>query len=157
MKKYAKVIITAVVVLIVLAVLAFCAIPKYPQEFITYHKDKVYTNNYVSKLEGVVSCEYEKIDKAYVFLGKKYSLGPTDPAYRGIITLSEEEGKKIFNDYDWHLDDEFVPEIGSLDTANLKDDEWYFNYDFDNDYFYMGLGYVRFNGKDTIIFDQQMH
>ena len=46
------------------------------------------------------------------------------------------------------MDDEFVPEIGSIDTANLKDDEWYFNYDFDNNYFYMGLGYTRFNGKD---------
>ena len=159
MKKYKKFIITVIVLLIVLPIFVFCAYPKTPKEFITYQKDKVFTNKYVDKLEGVVSCEYEKIDRAYVFLGKKYSMGPTDPEYRGIITLSEEEGKKIFNSYDWHLDNTFNPSgmVGSIDTSYLNGDEWYFNYDFDNEYFYMGLGYVRFNGKDTIIFDQQMH
>lgn len=106
-------------------------------------------------LKGIKSCEYETIRLAYKMFGKNFSMGPTDPSYRGIITLSEEEGENLFNQYNWLCDDTFVlQDIGEIDTSYLQGNKWYYCNDFNvKDFPTVIVNYIYFNGKDTIIFD----
>lgn len=111
-----------------------------------------FTDYYVSSLQGLSYCEYERIT-----LGNPHSLvpGPTDYEYRGIIHLSEEEAEKIFNSYSWTEDTSFsCPDFGTVNTSFANNDSWYSCHEFQNDYFnYLNVHYLRFNGKDAILFD----
>lgn len=106
-------------------------------------------------LKGIKSCEYETVRLAYKMFGKNFSMGPTDPSYRGIITLSEEEGENLFNQYNWLWNDSFVlQDIGEIDTSYLQGNKWYYSNDFNVKVFpTVIVNYIYFNGKDTIIFD----
>lgn len=129
-----------------------------PHEIIDHKTDRGFTNSYAKDIEGVTSNDYERINIGYGKYGK-YSLGPTDPRYRGIFTVSEESGEEIFNSYDWIYDDSFtIPDLGDVDTSSLQGEKWYFSYKFETDNFPLLIcTYVRFNGKDTFVFDVQAH
>ena len=49
----------------------------------------------VENPDVIKSAQYESAYKAYMVLGRPCSFGPTDPAYRGIIKLTEEDGKNF--------------------------------------------------------------
>ena len=110
-------------------------------------------------LEGVKSCDYEQVDKAYRFLGQNLSLAPSDPRYRGILILSEEEGQKLWESAnDWELSDTPLPDLGDVDTSSIQGEDWYYSrvlYDYFNILTFPS--YLSFNGKDTIVFDVQTH
>lgn len=126
-----------------------------PQEIITTGSGTAFIEKLTEDLDGVKRCEYETIRVAYRMFGKNFSMGPTDPSYRGIITLSEEEGERIFKEYNWLLDDTFVAGgMSEIDTSYLQGEDWYFCNDFEVHTFpTVIVHYVRFNGKDTIVFD----
>ncbi len=125
-----------------------------PQEIITTGSGTAFIKKITEDLDDVKGCKYETIRVAYTMFGKNFSMGPTDPSYRGIITLSEEEGERIFKEYNWLLDDTFTPDgMSEIDTSYLQGEEWYYCNDFDVHTFpTVIVNYVRFNGKDTIVF-----
>ena len=128
-----------------------------PHEIIDHHHDKVFTNSYAKDIKGVTECDYERINIGY---GKgNYSMGPTDPRYRGYFKVDEESGKEIFDSYDWIEDDTFViPDLGDVDTSSITANKWYFCYKYETDSFPLLIcSYLRFNGKDTFVFDVQAH
>ena len=139
----------------ILLMFSFSACMGQLQEFVYYDTDTKLINNIARDLDGVTGCEYESVRVAMNMFGKPFSMGPTDPTYRGIITLSEEEGQKLLEEYEWELDDTYVLQnIGDIDTSYLKCCEWYTCNDFDSDIFKTVIvEYVYFNGKDTILFE----
>ena len=130
-----------------------------PQEIITTGSGTAFIKNLTEDLEGITGCEYETIRVAYKMFGRNFSMGPTDSSYRGIITLSEEEGEKIFKEYNWLLDDTFSADgMSEIDTSYLQGEDWYYCYGFEVHTFpTVIINYVRFNGKDTIVFDVESY
>ena len=143
------------IILEIIIFFSFTACSPDPQEIITTDSGTAFINNLTEDLDGITGCEYETVRLAYTMFGKNFSMGPTDPSYRGIITLSEEEGEKIFNDYNWILDDTFTPDgMSEIDTSDLQGEDWYYCNNFDVHTFpTVIVNCVRFNGKDTIVFD----
>ena len=113
----------------------------------------------VENPDGIKSARYENVDKAYLIFDTPSSLGPTDPAYRGIIKLTEEEGKKLFKEHEWNEYTGTLPTFTNIDTTPLKSDTWYTIARYDWDYFhnYYPPDVFLFNGKDTIIFSVQTY
>ena len=143
------------IILPIILILRLFACSTEPQEQISYSTSTAFIKNLTDgKLKGVTSCECETVRVAYRMFGRNFSMGPTDPDYRGIITMSEEEGENLFNQYNWIWDDTFVLEdIGEIDTSYLQGDKWYFCNDFETETFpTVIVHYIRFNGKDTILF-----
>ena len=116
-------------------------------------------NQLVENPNGIKSAQYEKVDKAYLIFGRPSSFGPSDPAYRGIIKLTEEEGKKIFKEHEWDEYTGTLPTFTNIDTTPLNSDTWYtiavYNWDFFHNYYPPDVFF--FNGKDTIIFSVQTY
>ena len=151
--KFKKIILFVLPFIIFLPLFA-CSVE--PKEQITHSTStELIINLSGDDLKGIKSCEYETIRLAYRMFGKNFSMGPTDPSYRGIITLSEEEGENLFNQYNWLWDDTFVlQDIGEIDTSYLQGNKWYYCNDFNVKVFpTVIVNYIYFNGKDTIIFD----
>ncbi len=151
--KIKKIIIFILPFIIILPLFA-CSVE--PEEQITHSTSTELIKNLSGDdLKGIKTCEYETIRLAYKMFGKNFSMGPTDPSYRGIITLSEEEGENLFNQYNWLWDDTFVlQDIGEIDTSYLQGNKWYYCNDFNVKVFpTVIVNYIYFNGKDTIIFD----
>ena len=114
----------------------------------------------VPNLTDVKMVQYESYYKSYRILGRDMSFSPSDPGYRGIITLSEEEGQKLMQEYTWTKTSDPLPEMLEIDLTSYQGQDWYYSDDFYNDYFRNPTMYgefVRFNGTDTIIFDYQSH
>ena len=116
-------------------------------------------NKLVENPDGIKSAEYERVYIAYMVFGMPNSFGPTDPAYRGIIKLTEEEGKKLFKEHEWNEYPGTLPTFTNIDTTPLKSDTWYTVARYDWDYFhnYYPPDVFLFNGKDTIIFSVQTY
>ena len=139
----------------VLAIFTLIGCERKQTEIIDHYHNQAFTNKYAKDLT-VTDCEYEQIRIGYGRNGD-YSLGPTDPRYRGVIKISEEQARELNSTYKWIYDDTFTSfDLGSIDTSSLQGEDWYFCNQFENDYFSMVNRYfVRFNGKDTIVFDVQ--
>ncbi|MCR5846991.1 MAG: hypothetical protein K6G75_02570 [Lachnospiraceae bacterium] len=150
MKKFFSILLVA---FLSLSVLSGCS--RKQVELIDYHSDKAFTNKYVKDLD-VEHCEYETIRIGYGLRGN-LSLGPTDPRYRGIITISEDEAKELFKSYNWIEVNDFADiNLGNIYLPDMEAEKWYSSFEFSNDYMYMvQTYYCLFNGKDTIIFDVQ--
>ena len=141
-------------ILSILLFFSFTACSGEEKETITTGSDTALIKKLTEDLDGITGCEYETIRRAYTMFGQNFSMGPTDPSYRGIITLSEEEGKRIFKEYYWLLDDTFMADgMSDIDTSDLQGEDWYYCNSFDVHTFPTAIvHYVRFNGKDKIVF-----
>ena len=150
MKKFFSILLVA---FLSLSVLSGCS--RKQVELIDYHSDKAFTNKYVKDLD-VEHCEYETIRIGYGPRGD-LSLGPTDPRYRGIITISEDEAKELFKSYNWIEVNDFADiNLGNINLPDMETEKWYTSYEFSNENLSMvQTYYCLFNGKDTIIFDVQ--
>ena len=146
---------TSYFILSILLLFSLSACSGEPQEIITTGSGTAFIENLTEDLEGIDGCEYETIRLTYRMFGRNFSMGPTDPSYRGIITLSEEEGERIFKEYNWISDDTFTADnMSEIDTSSLRGEDWYYCNDFEVHTFpTVIVHYVRFNGKDTIVFD----
>lgn len=113
----------------------------------------------VENPDVIKSAQYESAYKAYMVLGRPCSFGPTDPAYRGIIKLNEEDGKKLFEEHEWDEYTGTLPTFTNIDTTPLNSDTWYtvalYDWDFFHSYYPPDEFY--FNGKDTIVFSVQTY
>lgn len=113
---------------------------------------------YVTDMSSIKSIQYESFSKSYIVMGMPMGMGPSDPGYRGIIHLSEETGKEIFDNYKWAEDPSPLPTFVNIDTTPLNSDTWYVSEDPDYAFFDYAMCRVtdfRFNGKNTIIFSIQ--
>ena len=118
-----------------------------------YYKDMIFVNQYAKDLDGVIDCEYEM---AVFGSNDRLSVpGPSDYAYSGVIYLEEEEAEDIFNSYSWTQDSTFnQTSIGTISLSSFSGDTWYRCDDFAKEKFpTLNVKYLRFNGKNAIIFD----
>ncbi|MCR4648968.1 MAG: hypothetical protein K5776_07820 [Lachnospiraceae bacterium] len=145
----------AVLLVSFLSLFVLSACSRKQVELIDYHSDKAFTTKYVKNLD-VEHCEYETVRIGYGPRGD-LSLGPTDPRYRGIITISEDEAKELFNSYNWVEVNDFSDiNLGNINLPDMEAEKWYTSYEFSNDHMSLVQTYCcLFNGKDTIIFDVQ--
>jgi len=99
-------------------------------EIIDHYHNQAFTNKYAKDLT-VTDCEYEQIRIGYGRNGD-YSLGPTDPRYRGVIKISEEQARELYKNMDslwidfpgWDIgvitsNEEFQTAFGHK-TSNIK-------------------------------------
>ena len=145
-----------VILLVCSAFLSGCGPKQIEKTRLVVGKDSL--KMYVKDLDAIKSVQYEKVDKVYKILGMEMGLSPSDPGYRGIIHLSEETGKEMFENSQWEVDSSPLPTFVNIDTSPLNSDTWYVNTDRDFSFFdpaMCNLKRFRFNGKDTIIFDIQ--
>ena len=110
MKKFFSILLVA---FLSLSVLSGCS--RKQVELIDYHSDKAFTNKYVKDLD-VEHCEYETIRIGYGPRGN-LSLGPTDPRYRGIITISEDEAKDFIRQVANLCEKQFSFQTPNLDAS----------------------------------------
>lgn len=113
---------------------------------------------YIEDPSIVKSIQHESFYTSYVILGMEMGLSPSDPGYRGIIHLTEEAGKEMFEKYQWKEDSSALPVFTNIDTTPYNSDTWYVDEDPDFSFFNHAMCRVtefRFNGKDTIIFGIQ--
>ena len=108
---------------------------------------------YFDKL-NITSMEYEMVYPVE-YMGKIEigSMGPVDPRYQGVIFISEEEGKRLLEDYEWKKENTDLPDLGGVSGSVDWSSDWYGSPAFVKDVLKNSHdGNVRFNGKDTIIF-----
>ncbi len=98
--------------------------------------------------------DFESVYLVNKVMGMNMSMGPSDPRYRGIITLKEEAGEDYFNAHTWKPYTGSLPSFVNIDTSPLYSDTWYEYDDVDFDFFQScQVNLFLFNGKDKIIFD----
>lgn len=126
-----------------------------------YCKDTYVTDHYTEGLDGIVSEEYERIyPEEHVGRVDIGVPGPTEPKYRGVIRVSEEEGAKLWERFEWKQFNENMPDLGQANELLNESDDWYVSDDFNKEIFrseFVGVNNACFNGKDTIIFDIQRY
>ena len=153
MKKYLSYLSFIAVALLSIFVLSACA--RQQVELIDSYNDKVFTNKYLKDVD-VKDCEYEMVRIGYGPRGD-LSLGPTDPRYRGIIHVSDDVAKELFDSYEWwEVTEHDDINLGNINLPDMDADRWYTSSGFvQENLFMVHTQYLYFNGKDTIIFDVQ--
>ena len=79
-----------------------------------------------------------------------------DTNYHGYIKISEEEAKKLNNDYHWVVDLNPLPDMGNINLTSYNVYDWYVCEDFNKDKFYdLGMRDIRYDKNGTIIFSNE--
>lgn len=117
-------------------------------QFYTYYGDFVFS--------GKAVADYEKIVTYVDVFGMHLSMGPTDPQYRGIIYISEEDAQRLLNDYEWEPVEDAKPDCAQVDMTNVSECNWMSSHDFTYELFEIVIvNACYFNGVDAIYFDIQ--
>lgn len=117
-------------------------------EFASYYGDVTFQNETKAK--------YEKIYTEVDFFGYRFSIGPTDPQYRGVIYISEEDANILLEKYDWSLAQDVEFNCENVDMSEFEDCEWLISPEFEREMFSCTMvNACYFNGKNAIYFDIQ--
>lgn len=119
-----------------------------------YYNDPQLLEKYFVDLD-MDRAEFERIyPSEYIRNTEIGPMGPADPKYRGAVFLSEKEAGRLLNEYTWTKDDSPNPDLGVVNSSINWSDEWYVSEEFNEEAFRLGvIETIRFNGKDTIIFE----
>lgn len=101
-----------------------------------------------------VYVDYEMVSSYIDVLGAKWSMGPSDPAFRGVIYISPEDAQYLLDNYTWV--EEPDPELNcvQVDMSGLAGSTWMRCGDFSRELFSKILmNHCYFNGVDAIYFD----
>ena len=108
-------------------------------------------------LKDPANVTYADIESVYMVnkvMGMNMSMGPSDPRYRGVLTLKEEAGEDYFGAHTWKNYSGSLPSFVNIDTTPFSSDTWYEYDDVDFDFFQnCQINSFLFNGKDKILFD----
>ena len=114
--------------------------------------DTAFTDKYIRDSGFIEHTDYEKWYMDLQVAGVSIFFGPHDMCYSGIIYVSEEEGKKLLEKYDWEKNDSELPELSEVELGDLETDDWYQSGKFVNDTFSIRVYDARFNGRNAIVF-----
>ena len=97
---------------------------------------------YVSGLDDFESIEYEAVTNT-----TRFSMGPHEPTYRGVVVLGEEFAAEIWNKYEWEEAGEVVFEFEKINENDLGGVTWYYSEEFQKDTIkYERVDYIYFDG-----------
>ncbi|MBP5670498.1 MAG: hypothetical protein J6X14_09380 [Lachnospiraceae bacterium] len=118
---------------------------------------KTYENDYVIEHYTKDFPEYEKIEyEQIVWTAKYFDIGPHEPRYRGVITLTEEAAAALREKYEWKEVSEPSIEFDALDVKDLGDGPWLTCEQFKKDAVkFVNVSGLYFDGR-VIIFDFQV-
>lgn len=123
-----------------------------------YRKDDFVLDKYVSNLNDIEKCEYLDVHGEKRFMGiKREYTGADVPRYMGLIYVSEAEGKRLMQSYDWTTDNGVLADLGKMNKKIKNVENWYTSEVFVNDVFRtkrpIYVVDVRFDGEGIIVFD----
>ena len=119
-------------------------------DFVSYYGDVTFQNE--------TKATYEKIYSEVDFFGYRFSIGPTDPQYRGGIYISEEDANDILSKYEWSPAESVELNCENVDLSGFEGCEWLTSPDFEREMFSCaGVNACYFNGENAIYFDIQTY
>ncbi len=118
---------------------------------------KTYENDYVIEHYTKDFPEYEKIEyEQIVWTAKYFDIGPHEPRYRGVITLTEEAATALREKYEWKEVSDPSFEFDLLDADQLGDGPWQRCQQFEKDVIkFVNVRQLYFDGR-VIVFDLQV-
>ena len=120
-----------------------------PEEVVDLFNDAYVMENYMNAVQ-----DYDHVinEQVYFDWGKR-SMGPTEYRYRGIVYLTDEEAKRLWNEYEWEQVDDAEFEFGKMETDFTGEGPWYSSQEFINDnYSTVNVKYTVFDGE-KLVFD----
>ena len=101
---------------------------------------------YIDGLEDYENIEYEAVTTT-----TRFSIGPHEPTYRGVIELDDELAGEIWNRYEWEETGPVVLEFEKIDSTELSDVTWYYSEEFQKDTIkYLPVDYLYFDGTRVV-------
>ncbi|MBR1798060.1 MAG: hypothetical protein IJ757_08665 [Clostridiales bacterium] len=142
MNNISKKIISAVIMLSLAVVMGGCNNDVVEKSYL--HDDDLFIKNHTSGILEWESTEYEEVVNA----PRYFSIGPSEPLYRGVIVLTDEYADEIMEAYEWAPDDSEI-EFSKVDISEL-DGPWLTSDEFSSDVArseYESFEYLVFNGE----------
>lgn len=85
-----------------------------------------------STLRYVEDIDYTYIDYEEVaYQAGRLTVGPTEPWYVGVLTLSEDEAQRLWDEYEWEECEFPDIEMYDVDIEDPSDSTWYASEDFE--------------------------
>ena len=110
------------------------------------YKDSGSVMKYIDGLDDYVNIEYEAVTTT-----TRFSIGPHEPTYRGVIELNDELAGEIWNRYEWEETGPVVIEFEKIDSSDLNDVTWYYSEEFQKDTIkYLPVDYLYFDGTRVV-------
>ena len=139
--------ICILICVVVMCSLASCGFDR--DELVTHVQ--VYKNadpvmKYIDGLEDYENIEYEAVTTT-----TRFSIGPHEPTYRGVIELDDDLAGEIWNRYEWEETGPVVIEFEKIDSSVLNDVTWYYSEEFQKDTIkYLPVDYLYFDGTKAV-------
>ena len=121
-----------------------------PSKEVKLYNDSWVIEKYIDTVKDYDKVEYERVVFTY---GITDGLGPHESRYRGIVYLTEEEAKRLKEEYEWSETDAPEFEFDEVDDSAIGDGPWYKSNDFNKDNFKtLNVFYAVFDGEH-LVFD----
>jgi len=121
-----------------------------PSKEVKLYNDSWVIEKYIDTVKDYDKVEYERVVFTY---GITDGLGPHESRYRGIVYLTEEEAKRIMEEYEWTETDAPEFEFDEVDDSVIGEGPWYSSNDFNKDNFKtLNVFYAVFDGEH-LVFD----
>jgi len=112
--------------------------------------------NYTNEFSGFTEIKCEQYYTTWETTRSVTAIGPVEPGYRALLTLTEDKVNDMNDKYEWTevSNPAFTFEI--IEIGDKEGDTWYTCKSFEDDTFKtVAINNVYFNGKDTLVFDIQ--
>lgn len=107
-----------------------------------------------STLRYVEDLDYTYIDYEEAFYSAdRLAVGPTEPWYVGVLTLSEDEAQRLRDDYEWEECEFPELEMYDVEMSDPSDSTWYTSADFNDEISHHGaviVDSIVFNGSELV-------
>ena len=119
-------------------------------------KDGYVMEHYTRGEDTYTDTEYEMIVNTIKSHGIDVSIGPHEPRYKGVITLTQDKAEELLNAYEWEKTDKQEITFDKVEFSDTEHGEWYCSKAFEKDYFKLvNVNQAYFDGKNTILYDIQ--
>ncbi len=122
-----------------------------------YKPQEIVHNRYqgeTSTLRYVEDLDYTYIDYEEAFYSAdRLAVGPTEPWYVGVLTLSEDEAQRLRDDYEWEECEFPELEMYDVEMSDPSDSTWYTSADFNDEISHHGaviVDSIVFNGSELV-------
>ncbi|MCR5209733.1 MAG: hypothetical protein K6C99_05950 [Lachnospiraceae bacterium] len=117
------------------------------EEVVNLYCDSWIVDNYMNAVSDYDHVIYE----CYYYDHGRLSIGPTERGFRGIVYLTEEEAKRLEEEYEWEDADISDTGFEQIESDFTGDGPWYVSKAFNEDnYSAVNILYTYFDGKKLV-------
>lgn len=148
-----------IVAIVLTVVFAFSAAGCSIYDSYEYKPQEIVHNRYqgeTSTLRYVEDLDYTYIDYEEAFYSAdRLAVGPTEPWYVGVLTLSEDEAQRLLDEYEWEECEFPELEIYDVQMSDPSDSTWYTSDEFNQTIEDKGgvtVNNIVFNGSELVFY-----